>query len=128
MIGKKMMLWMGAGLVVSAVSIPAIGATVRHHRKLHAKPVSQGVHLTAPAAKTVSHAKKPTTLLAARTVKKQALVKVGKSQKTGIHSQFGVLAMHSGRATATPAAAKSATHKSIASHLLSATVKTKTVR
>ena len=83
MIGKKTMLWIGAGLV-SAVSIPAIGATLhRHHKLVHVKPVSHAaqvfhaVHRASikPATHTVKHAVKPATLLASHVVKKNKSLK-----------------------------------------------------
>ena len=114
MINKKMFMWMGAGLL-SAVTIPAIGATLSHHHKrAHAKLVSHPTHLV--TAKPASHFSKPTLLVAAHSTKKH--VKTAKHSKLAIKPAVGVLAMHSGRSTTT----------GFNSHLLAATTKVKTNR
>ncbi len=125
MIGKKMLMWIGAGLL-SAATIPAIGATLSHRSKLHAvKPVSHGFKLihtsSKPVVKTVSHVKH--TVLVAKHAKKSVHAKLT-TKKSAAHTGMGVLAMHSGHATLTK---KAAPAKRVAGHLLAATSKVKTV-
>jgi hypothetical protein len=115
MLAKKTMMWIGAGLM-SAVTIPAIGATVHHHRKLtHLKATTHVAHTVAsaakPAVKTVAHVTKPTTLIASHTVKKHKTLKTAKSVKAASTSQYSVLAMHGGTGA----------EPHVTSHLLAAT-------
>ena len=115
MIGKKMLMWIGAGLL-SAATIPAIGATLSHRGKLHAvKPVSHGFKLIHTAVKPV--------VRKASHVKHTALV-VKHAKKTVAHTGMGVLAMHSGHATLVKHTAPA---KRVAGHLLAATSKVKTL-
>lgn len=125
MIGKKMLMWIGAGLL-SVATIPAIGATLSHRAKLHAvKPVSHGFtlihHKAKPSVKLVSHAKRAS--LTARHAKKHAHTKLT-MKKTATHTGMGVLAMHSGHAKLVKHTAPA---KRVAGHLLAAISKVKTV-
>ena len=118
MIGKKLLMWIGAGLL-SVATIPAIGATLSHRTKLHtAKPVSHGFkiihHSAKPAAKLASYVKH---------AKKHSHTKLT-MKKTAAHTGMGVLAMHSGHATLVK---HNAPTKRVAGHLLAATSKVKTV-
>ena len=117
MIGKKMLLWIGAG-VLSAASIPAIGATVshRHHAKTHA------THKAAP----VSHVSrpKPHAKLTHRTAATHKKLATRRTHATAAHKTYGITSIHSGRTNATKPAAKTVAMKSTAkprTHVLAAT-------
>ena len=127
MIGKKMLLWIGAALL-SAATIPAIGATVSHRaKKLHGQRVHQVLHHKVShktAVKTVGH-KTLAHKTAARSthLKSTHLVKLqhGAHRTHLVHSTHaahrlhatraatGIRSMHSGRTTLVEApASKSA--------------------
>ena len=125
MIGKKLLMWIGAGLL-SVATIPAIGATLSHRAKLHTvKPVSHGFkiihHSAKPTVKLNSHVKHAS--LTAKHAKKHSHTKLT-MKKTAAHTGMGVLAMHSGHATLVKHTAPT---KRVAGHLLAATSKVKTV-
>lgn len=127
MIGKKLLMWIGAGLL-SVATIPAIGATLSHRAKLHTvKPVSHGFkiihHSAKPTVKLNSHVKHAS--LTAKQAKKHSHTKLTmKKTKTAAHTGMGVVAMHSGHATLVKHTAPT---KRVAGHLLAATSKVKTV-
>jgi hypothetical protein len=126
MFGKKSLICIGAALV-SAISIPAIGATISHRAKKHAlaHPVKHAVlHVVKATVKTtakpVTHVK-PSVLVVHHAKKtRKSATKLAKSAKLTNQPQIGVLAMHSGHGT------MAAPVKSPGSHLLAATVKVKT--
>ena len=135
MIGKKMLSWIVAGLL-SVAAIPAIGATVSHRAKSHARTAHRTIHRRA-GAKTISH-KTTARKLAARNAAARKLVshKVTKaSRASAVHRTHlvhatraatrlqatrvvGITSMHSGRTTLTKAAVTKARP---ATHLLAAT-------
>lgn len=123
MIGKKMLMWIGAG-VLSVASIPAIGATVSHRAKtLHHKPVAVTHHV---ATRLSTKRVKPTVLAMHHTKKLTAGKKSTVHAKATSHGTIGVLAMHSGHATlAKPIVHKTVTAKKPVTHLLAATSKVK---
>ena len=118
MIGKKMLVWIGAG-VLSLGSIPAIGATVshRHHARTHAT-----AHKTAPVAH-VSRAKSHAKPMVHRAATHKKLA-TKHAHRTATHKTYGITSMHSGRTNAAKPAAKPVAMKSTArprAHLLAAT-------
>ena len=118
MIGKKMLLWIGAG-VLSLGSIPAIGATIshRHHARAHA------TNKAAPVSH-VSRAAKPHAKLTHRSAATRKKLATRRTHATAAHKTYGITSMHSGRTNATKPAAKTVAMKSTAksrSHLLAAT-------
>jgi hypothetical protein len=117
MIGKKMLLWIGAGLL-SAASIPAIGATVshRHHAKAH---VARKTAPVAHVSRAKSHAK-----LTHRTATHKRLATPKRSHASTAHKTYGITSMHSGRTNAAKPAAKVVAMKRTVkprTHLLAAT-------
>jgi hypothetical protein len=132
MIGKKMLSWIAAGLL-SVATIPAVGATVSHHAKSHAKRAHAAIHRRS-AVKSISHkttarklsARKGATKLVSRKVTKahaahRTHLVSAKHTATRLQATklVGITSMHSGRSTALTKAV--AAKAKPASHLLAAT-------
>jgi hypothetical protein len=117
MIGKKMLLWIGAG-VLSVASIPAIGATVSHrHQSARSHAVAHKTAPVAHASRARSHAK-----LTHRTTTHKKLA-TKRSHASTAHKTYGVTSMHSGRTNSAKPTAKTVSMKSTAkprAHLLAA--------
>ena len=103
MIGKKMLSWIGAGLLSAAIAIPAIGSTVKaksHHiaskHKVHSVVHHRKVHSAhrKPTAKTVSHTSKLSPKAKAKAVKKVILKRNAAHRTNVVHVVHKTTANH----------------------------------